>query len=69
VNKPLDSLTKAIDMAVPALHNAMGMSTDIELENYKRLTPDDFDEVARRFGLDDTVGYIEDMERRMTKEE
>lgn len=64
----INTLQSAVDAAVPAVHHALGMSTDIALDNYKRLQPADFDGVAKQYGMDATIDYINEMERKLAEE-
>jgi len=57
----------SFDAAAQNVQKAVGVETDADLRNYRRLQQNDFVDIAKRFGLEGTVEYIEEMERRNIK--
>lgn len=62
-----DSIKDAFGKGLENVTKAYGVETDPQLRNYNSLQQDDFQAIAKRFGMEETAQYIEEMERRRLK--
>ena len=62
-----DKLNKVTPRAFNTLDRAMGREVDEDLRLYETLQPDDFSKITEQYGADNTLEYIQEMERRRLK--
>ncbi len=62
-----DRLKKVTPRAFNTLDRVMGRQTDDDLRLYESLQPDDFKMISKQYGADNTLEYIQEMERRRLK--
>ena len=62
-----DRMNKITPRAFNTLDRAMGRQTDDDLRLYESLQPDDFKMISKQYGADNTLEYIQEMERRRLK--
>ena len=60
----MDRMRKATNDGFLNVQRAVGVDTDIDLRIYEGLSTDAFPEILNNFGVDATVTYIEEMEKR-----
>jgi hypothetical protein len=60
----IDRMRKATNDGMRNMQRAMGVDTDLDLRVYNGLSTDAFSEIAKNFGGEATVTYIEEMEKR-----
>lgn len=62
-----DRINKVTPRAFNTLDRAMGRQTDDDLRLYESLQPEDFNKISQQYGADNTLEYIQEMERRRLK--
>ena len=62
-----DRMANAVGRGIEQMKRSYGIEPDPDVRAYNALQPDDFDAIAREFGMEQTSQYIEDMERRRIK--
>lgn len=63
IEKPRNAAKGAYNM----WHRALGVESDSDIDLYKSLSQDDFDRISEKYGIENTVEYIREMESRMNK--
>jgi len=59
-----DKMSKASSGAFRNMDKAVGGNIDPDLSLYKKLRPEHFNQIAQQYGLDNTVAYIQAMEKK-----
>ena len=62
-----DNINKVVPKAFNTLDRAVGAETDEDLKLYNSLEPRHFGEIVKRYGEDNTLKYIQEMEKRRLK--
>jgi len=62
MKKALDRKLKSTSSAFERVRNRTGQQTVRPLEIYESLKPEDFAQIAQKYGIDETVRYIQAME-------
>ena len=57
-------MTQAFREGVQELRKTLGTETDPDIAAYVKLTPEAFQDMAARYGLDATIDYVKLMEQR-----
>jgi hypothetical protein len=64
IRDPFLASVNTYQQAVAQNNKALGLPAP-EVEQYQQLKPQDFDDLTNRFGADDTLKYIQTMEKQM----
>jgi hypothetical protein len=67
MKKVINRAQKATDKAVERSMNLAGTTSDPDVLFYNSIKPEEFDAIASRFGVNETMEYIQDMESRRIK--
>ena len=65
---PLESSRRAAKGAFNQWHGALGIATDSDLDLYKSLEETDIDRIVKKYGVEQTTEYIQEMEKRISKQ-
>jgi len=59
-----DRMQKATKSAFDKVGKVAGISADADLNLYNKLKPEDFGQIVNKFGADQALAYIKEMEHR-----
>lgn len=62
--KDVEVLRQAFHDGANMLRHTLSVEGDPDLANYKKLTTEDFNDVANKFGYEATIDYVKEMETR-----
>ena len=60
----IQKMTKAFREGAQELRKALGVETDPDLAVYTKLTPEIFNDMAKKYGPNAVIDYIKEMEQK-----
>ncbi len=62
-----DKITKVTDRAFDRVAKSVGVNYDQDLEIYRSLKPEHFPLLVKKYGMDNVVEYVSEMERKSVR--